>query len=56
MYDMVTAANSVKWIRNDQSNSSSSALKEHLAASYEEYHSSKHTGISNKIMEYVKSI
>ena len=53
---MVTAAEFL--VKLDQENDCSTIfalLKEHLAASYEEYHSSKHTGdISQKIMEYVE--
>ena len=55
-YDMVTAAEFL--VKLDQENDCSTIfalLKEHLAASYEEYPSSKHTGdISQKIMEYVE--
>ena len=55
-YDMVTAAEFL--VKLEQENDCSTIfalLKEHLAASYEEYHSSKHTGdISQKIMEYVE--
>ena len=55
-YDMVTAAEFL--VKLDQENDCSTIfalLKEHLAASYEEYHSSKHAGdISQKIMEYVE--